>query len=705
LIGGAACGGFLLALERSSTLHVFADLMNATFRILGRYLSEATIVRLDTDAVTATAYIGGHALLGWLCALLFIGYARNAALRATLFAFAFAAADLALFGNLWRHRLLPIGAGAGLVTVGALLGALGSSLAGVLAARVPRRALERLAWALPVLALAAASATFLLAAKRPASPVAERVVDPARVPTGQKVALLGVDGLDWEIVEKGVAEGRLPRLRELIARGARGRLRSIRPPKSPVVWTSIATGQLPEVHGIRDFVIRRERRKIPVTANLRRSPALWNIANEAKFKVAILNWYVTWPVEPVPGILVSDRVDFTGLDRRVYPEPFTAVIDSVRDRIDEHPWRDSSRFTRVDAPSSQSSGERWGQVRRSLRILDEVVRHDLVTLESARAALALGQPDLTALYFRGNDNTQHLFWKYRLAESTDARVASFLYDKLSPADVSELGAVIDRYYDFMDELVGETIDLLEPDTAVFILSDHGFLTNNERGRFYHPNRLLEAAGLAVLVPGAGGMADSASSIVYEPGVPSVDARRVLRPGGRAGDPEAALESAWDLLGELSTEKDEAVFSSVEFGSDEKGPYLSATFTPRLEGDSILAKNFSLLLEEVRTSEGHSGDHSMNGVLLAVGPPFRERATIGGASAPDVAPTVLHLLGAPVGADMEGVVLEELFRPDWLDAHPIREVKTYGLREVDDEAIATEVDDRIREELTALGYIQ
>jgi hypothetical protein len=60
---------------------------------------------------------------------------------------------------------------------------------------------------------------------------------------------------------------------------------------------------------------------------------------------------------------------------------------------------------------------------------------------------------------------------------------------------------------------------------------------------------------------------------------------------------------------------------------------------------------------------------------------------------------------PVGADMEGVVLAKLFRPDWLEAHPIREVASYGLREADDEAIATEVDDRIREELKALGYIQ
>jgi hypothetical protein len=72
---------------------------------------------------------------------------------------------------------------------------------------------------------------------------------------------------------------------------------------------------------------------------------------------------------------------------------------------------------------------------------------------------------------------------------------------------------------------------------------------------------------------------------------------------------------------------------------------------------------------------------------------------------DIAPTVLYLVGAPAALDMEGVVLVDLLDASWRAAHPVRYVRTYGTREVvEHSAIATDADDRIREELRALGYI-
>ena len=96
---------------------------------------------------------------------------------------------------------------------------------------------------------------------------------------------------------------------------------------------------------------------------------------------------------------------------------------------------------------------------------------------------------------------------------------------------------------------------------------------------------------------------------------------------------------------------------------------------------------------------------MNGFLLAAGPPFR-RGSIRGARAVDLAPTVLHLLGAPVARDAEGVVLTDLLDPQWSAAHPVRYVATWGTRaDSDSGVIATQADERIREELRALGYLK
>ena len=57
--------------------------------------------------------------------------------------------------------------------------------------------------------------------------------------------------------------------------------------------------------------------------------------------------------------------------------------------------------------------------------------------------------------------------------------------------------------------------------------------------------------------------------------------------------------------------------------------------------------------------GPTGDHRMEGILIATGPAFRQGAAPCQADLLDIAPTVLHLLGVPVPADMDGRILTEL----------------------------------------------
>jgi hypothetical protein len=53
---------------------------------------------------------------------------------------------------------------------------------------------------------------------------------------------------------------------------------------------------------------------------------------------------------------------------------------------------------------------------------------------------------------------------------------------------------------------------------------------------------------------------------------------------------------------------------------------------------------------------------MEGILIADGPAFLPGTEPVGAALLDIAPTVLHLLGVPVPADMDGRVLHELLDP-------------------------------------------
>jgi hypothetical protein len=73
---------------------------------------------------------------------------------------------------------------------------------------------------------------------------------------------------------------------------------------------------------------------------------------------------------------------------------------------------------------------------------------------------------------------------------------------------------------------------------------------------------------------------------------------------------------------------------------------------------------------------------------------------------DVTPTLLALMGLPIGADMDGRVMRKAFRRGFLYEHPVRYVSSYDANvHADDVPIESPMDDQILERLRALGYIE
>ena len=73
---------------------------------------------------------------------------------------------------------------------------------------------------------------------------------------GKRVIVLGIDGLDHALLERFVAEGRLPNFARLARDGDFAPLQTTMPPLSPVAWSTFITGLDPGGHGIFDFVHR-----------------------------------------------------------------------------------------------------------------------------------------------------------------------------------------------------------------------------------------------------------------------------------------------------------------------------------------------------------------------------------------------------------------------------------------------------------------
>jgi hypothetical protein len=75
-----------------------------------------------------------------------------------------------------------------------------------------------------------------------------------------------------------------------------------------------------------------------------------------------------------------------------------------------------------------------------------------------------------------------------------------------------------------------------------------------------------------------------------------------------------------------------------------------------------------------------GAATTEGILLLHGAGVRRGAEIPASSVLDLVPTALTLLGLPVGADMDGRVLDAALEPSYLAAHPVTVIATYDTPE-------------------------
>lgn len=75
-------------------------------------------------------------------------------------------------------------------------------------------------------------------------------------PSPERLLVLGIDGMDPQILTRLMAAERMPHFQALARRGGFAALQTSMPPQSPVAWSSFITGLDPPGHGIFDFVHR-----------------------------------------------------------------------------------------------------------------------------------------------------------------------------------------------------------------------------------------------------------------------------------------------------------------------------------------------------------------------------------------------------------------------------------------------------------------
>lgn len=301
---------------------------------------------------------------------------------------------------------------------------------------------------------------------------------------GEELWIIGWDCADWDQLDPLIARGELPNIAKLKSEGASGVLLSDTPMISPILWTSISTGKTPDLHGVTWFMTDApDGTKIPVSSEERKVRTFWNIASEAEMSVGITGWWATWPAEPLNGYLVSDAVAWhsfgiTGRSNpnegKTWPWDLVHQVDEIMPSPASMP--DDLMTRLINLPAEQIKSQSGNST------YDDPISHLRQSLATTRgytdltlSMLEKDRPRLMSVYYEGCDAMSHLYGKYQAPR----------LPWISQEDFEAYKDVVNEYWKWQDELLGELLAKAGPQTTIMVLSDHGFRQGAERRKEDH----------------------------------------------------------------------------------------------------------------------------------------------------------------------------------------------------------------------------
>jgi predicted AlkP superfamily phosphohydrolase/phosphomutase len=434
----------------------------------------------------------------------------------------------------------------------------------------------------------------------------------------------------------------LPTIRSLTERGTFGILRSCEPPITVPAWSVMTSSRSPGALGFYGFRNRQDHSYDAMAfADSRavRVPRVWDLLSQAGRPVVVLGVPQTYPVSEVNGVMVScfltpdtERSQFT------FPPELKPEIEGLVGRY----------MVDVENFRSEEKG----------RLLEQIEEMTDKRFRVAEHLLTTRPWDLFFMVEMGTDRIHHAFWRFFDHEHR-------LYEPGNPYEQ----AVLD-YYKALDEKMGRLLRFADEDTAVLVVSDHGakrmdggICINEWLRREGYLVLKEEPAEPQSLKPemidwerttawGEGGyycrLFLNVASREPQGLVPAEDYERVraeLKEKLEAlGDPDGnPIGTVAHRPEDLYAERNGVVPDLLVYFGE-----LSWRSIGLVGGGSVHVFENDTGSDDA--NHAHEGLYILAGEGIPAGAGPRQEIQ-------DIAPTLLHLLGEPVPAEMEGSVLE------------------------------------------------
>jgi len=313
----------------------------------------------------------------------------------------------------------------------------------------------------------------------PAPPIRETMSAATPNTSVPHVVLLMLDGASLEFVWPRAAEGRLPNFGRLLDSGASLDLATIRPTQPDPVWAAVATGMYPAKNGVRsatsyyagpdssaidllpDHCVSQALVRLGLVRNEPKSSSawqaspIWSILGDYGISSGIVRWPLTYPAQPTRGFLVTDRFhsvlgtmfEIDGgatYPANVQPIVHTAFAESEAAGADLLP----AGVPLATSPVRDIAPGRW----------DRSYSRALRDLNAQRPV------SFTAIRYQGVDAIGHHYLRYAQPRA---------FGDVSDEERLKYGAVLERYYAYIDGQIGVALDHLAPGDLLLVVSGFG----------------------------------------------------------------------------------------------------------------------------------------------------------------------------------------------------------------------------------------
>jgi predicted AlkP superfamily phosphohydrolase/phosphomutase len=281
--------------------------------------------------------------------------------------------------------------------------------------------------------------------------------------TRPHVVVIGVNGMELDVIRPLLLKGAMPNLEHVINNGAYGKLRTVSAPNCPRVYSTIFTSTDPDEHGVTGFLVGG----ITANTNMLKEEPIWSVLSRNDVTVGMANVPATFPVMPVNGYMISGMLtrgkncedgvlcapklsDVTGGDA-VYPSTLQSeLLKNVGDFY-------------IDCERMPGASDLKGREKEVIdKWLDkvQVIRDEQTKLFDY--LLTKHPTDFAMLGQSCEDRTGH--WLYPIAPYNVGYNASI--------NSVRVEAFPDQYIAF-DKVLGSILKHVDDNTYVIILSDHG----------------------------------------------------------------------------------------------------------------------------------------------------------------------------------------------------------------------------------------